>query len=521
MSDINENMIGMYIEEANENIKQLNDGMLEYEDSENEEALNAMFRASHTLKSSSASMGFDTISELAHTMEDVFDKLQDNDLDTWPGLFDLLYTSIDTLEEMVDEVEEKEEKPEKDVSDLMEKLEKAKEGEKVELDEDDQDTEDEFEGVSEIKVDVDRLDTLMNLAGELLITEKKLRRLSQKNELDDFNSALDQLKRLGEDIRNEISEARMIPVSQIFDRFPRTVRDLSRRTEKEIDFNIEGGELRMDRTIIEELGEPIIHILRNAVDHGIEKPGERVEKGKPREGQITLKAEREGNAAIISVEDDGRGIDTDEVVEKAVENGVLKEDHNELSRQEKLNLLFDSGMSTNEEVTDLSGRGVGLNVVKNTAEELHGSYDISTEEDEGTRIEMKLPLSLAVVRCFLVQVGDNRYGIPINTILRVLEYSEIEVKRLENSRVFAYEEEEIPIIDLGRELGEGSSGEEEVIVVESGNQRAGLLVDDILDVEDFVSKDLDLLQVEGVAGVSMLSDGNPVLILDFSEIIGG
>ncbi|MFB6208012.1 MAG: chemotaxis protein CheA [Candidatus Nanohaloarchaea archaeon] len=520
MAEMNENMLGMYIEEANENVKQLNEGMLEYEDSESEEALNAMFRASHTIKSSSASMGFDDVSELAHTMEDVFDNLQDNELDTWPGLFDLLYASIDALEEMVDEVEENEEPPKKDISDLIEKLEKAKDGEKVELDEDQKNTEEEFEEVSEIKVDVERLDTLMNLVGELLIVEKKLRHISEESETDDFNSSLDQLRRLGEDIRNEISQARMIPVSQVFDRFPRTVRDLSRRTEKEIDFNIEGGDLRMDRTIIEELGEPIIHILRNAVDHGIEPPEERLEKGKPREGRITLKAEREGNEAIISVEDDGQGVDTEKVVEKAVEQGVLDEDHSELSEQEKLNLLFNSGMSTNEEVTDLSGRGVGLNVVKNTAEELHGSYDISTEEGGGTRIEMQLPLSLAVVRCFLVQVGDTRYGIPINTILRVLEYDEVNVKKLEKSRVFAYEDEEIPVIDLGRELGEETREEDNLIVVESGNRRAGLLVDKILDVEDFVSKELDLLDIEGVAGVSMLSDGNPVLILDFSEIIG-
>lgn len=520
MPDINENMLGMYIEEANDNIKALNGGMLDYEEEGDEEALDNMFRASHTIKSSSASMGFDDVSTLAHKMEDVFQKLKDGEIEKGPKLFDLLYASIDALEDMVDEAEETADPPSKDVSNLIEKLEMACEGEDIELEQDDGGQED-FEEVSEIKVDVERLDTLMNLVGELLIVEKKLRRIGEEGELDQFNSTMDQLKRLGKDVRKEVSEARMIPVSQVFDRFPRTVRDLSRRTDKEIDFEIEGRELRMDRTIIEELGEPIIHAIRNAVDHGIEPPEERKEKGKPPEGNITLKAEREGSEAIISVEDDGRGVDTDKIVEKAKEKDVITGDK-DLSEKEKLMLLFDSGMSTNDEVTELSGRGVGLSVMKTTAEELHGSYDIKTEHGEGTRVEMRLPLSLAVVRCFLVNAGGSRYGLPIDSIIRVLKRDQIDVKRIEKREVFAYEEEEIPLIDLGSELGEGSKGGEgqSIVVVEKGNIRAGLLVDEVMDVEDFVTKDLDLLDIEGAAGVSMLSDGNPVLIIDFNQLIG-
>lgn len=520
MPEMNEEMLGMFVDEANEKIDDLNEGMLEFEENESQEAIEEMFRASHTIKSSSASMGFDKISELAHRMEDLFGKFRDDELNTSPEIFDLLYTSVDTLEEMVDEAEENQEPPEKDVSEIIENLENARDGEEIELEEDNN-TEEEFEEISDIKVDVERLDKLMNLVGELLIVEKKLRRLGEDEELDEFSSTLDQLERLGKDIRQEVSQARMIPVSQVFDRFPRTVRDLSRRTDKEIDFEMKGEELRMDRTIIEELGEPIIHALRNAVDHGIESPEERKEKGKSEAGKITLEAEREGSEAIISIEDDGRGVDTDKLVEKAEEKGVIKDGSN-LSRKEKLMLLFDSGMSTNEEVTELSGRGVGLSVMKKTAEDLRGSYDIETEEDKGTRVEMRLPLSLAVVRCFLVEIGDTRYGLPIDSILRVLERKNIEVKQIEDKEVFKYEDREIPLIDLSEKLDEPQRNIEDksIVVVEKGNTRAGLMVDKIEDVQDFVTKEMDLLEVAGAAGVSMLSDGNPMLILDFNQLLG-
>jgi len=521
MTEVNEEMLEMYIEEADEKIKELNDGMLEYEDNRSRDALDDMFRASHTIKSSSASMGFDDISTLAHKMEDVFEKLKDGSLDSRPELFDLLYASIDALEKMVDETEKTAEPPTKDVGSLIENLEKAYNGEDIELEQRDS-SDEEFEDVSEIKVDVQRLDTLMNLVGELLIVEKKLRRISGDQELDEFNATLDQLERLGKDIRKEVSQARMIPVSQVFDRFPRTVRDLSRRTDKKIDFEIEGEELRMDRTIIEELGEPIIHAIRNAVDHGIEPPKERKQKGKSAEGRIKLEAEREGSEAIISVTDDGRGVDIESLVEKARDKEIIGRGEN-LSRKEKLMLLFNSGISTNDEVTELSGRGVGLSVMKTTAEELHGSYDIRTEQGEGTTVEMRLPLSLAVVRCFLVKVGETRYGLPIDSILRVLKHAKVDVKQIENKEVFAYDEEEIPLINLAEELGEEEidSSNKSVIIVEKGNSRAGLLVDEIRDVEDFVTKDLDLLEIDGAAGVSMLSDGNPLLILDFNQLIGG
>lgn len=519
MPELNEKMLKPYLEEANEKITELNDGMLDYEQEGSSDGLKLMFRASHTLKSSSASMGLDGISDLAHRMEDVFDELRDGDLEPNSDIYDLIYKSIDTLEEMVEYVEENKESPDKNVDKLIDKLGKAKNGEEFDVTTETQD--EDFGGVSEIKVDVERLDNLMNLVGELLIKQKEIDRIADEEDIEELSSEMEQMRRLGEDIRGEVSDARMIPVSQVFDRFPRTVRDLSKRTDKEVDFEIEGDDLRMDRTIIEELGEPIIHMLRNAVDHGISPPGERKEKGKDPEGHILLKAEREGNSAKITVEDDGRGIDTEEVVSKAIDEGSLtREKADDMTREEKLDLLFSSDMSTNDEVTELSGRGVGLSVVKTTVQQLHGSYEIESERGEGTSISMKLPLSLAVTRCFLVEVGDSKAGIPINTVKRAMQLDDVETRTLESHDVFLYEEQDIPLLNLSEQLdADGESPGRIVILVEVGNEQVGLRVDEIIDVQDFVSKDMDLIDIDEVAGVTMLSDGTPLVILDIAELV--
>lgn len=521
MTDMNEQMLQTYLEEADEKIDELNEGMLDYEQEGSKKGLKLMFRASHTLKSSSASMGFDGISELAHKMEDVFDELRSGNIEANEDIFNLLYKSIDTLDEMVKHVREETEAPDRDVSDLIDKLGKAEKGEDFDVEKESQ--EQNFGGVTEIKVGVDRLDKLMNLVGELLIKQKEISRTAEEEGVEKLESAMNQMERLGEDIRGEVSGARMIPVSQVFDRFPRTVRDLSSRTGKDVDFEVQGSDLRMDRTIVEELGEPIIHILRNAVDHGIESAEERKQKGKSEKGKILLKAEREGNSAKITVKDDGRGVDTEKVVEKAIEKNVItRQKANNMSEQEKLELLFSSDMSTNDEVTELSGRGVGLSVVKATTQKLRGSYSIESEEDEGTEISMKLPLSMAVTRCFLVEAGDSSFGIPINTVDRAMRMQEVETKSLESNEILLYEEDDIPLIDLQEKLNvEGESQGEIIILAEVANEKVGIKVDQIVDVEDFVSKELDLIDVDGIAGVTMLSDGTPLIILDVAEVMEG
>ncbi|MFB6180671.1 MAG: chemotaxis protein CheA [Candidatus Nanohalobium sp.] len=520
-----EDLIDDYMAEAEEMVDNLNEGMLEFEESGDEDALNELFRSAHTLKGSSKSMDFQKIAELSHSMEDVFNALQEDEIEADETLFNLLFNAIDELEELVDYVGENVEEPDKDVSDLLDNLEKAKKGEDIEASGSSSVAEspEEFERIENVKVDIERLDKIMNSLGELMIVEKRLRKLLTPFESDDVEDAMNTYKRLGEDIRNEVSQARMIPVSQVFDRFPRAVRDLCSDLDKEVDFQMEGKDLRLDRTVLDEIGEPILHMIRNAVDHGIEPPEERKENDKDPEGKIWLRAEREGNEVIISVEDDGRGINPREIRRTAVDRDVIsKEEAKGLSRQETLNLLFQPSFSTEEEVSDVSGRGVGLNVVKTSAEKLQGSYSVETELGHGTRIEMKVPLSLAIVRCFLVEVGDRRFGIPINEIVKSVSLEDTDVKKLEGKKVFIFQGEEVPLVRLDEQFDvEGSSFEDHgnAVVVERGNERAGITVDRIADVQDLVIRDLDLIEPDGVAGASILADGTPALIVEVNTLL--
>ncbi len=528
MEEGSKEFLDTFLDEAEENLQVLSDDVLEYEDTRDDETLDDLFRAAHTIKGSAAGMGLDDISELAHSIEDVFDGLKKDELDISDSLIDLLLNSIEALEDMVEEVEETESDPEKDVSELLEKLEKAKKGEDISdvKRKDLADSPESAKKVEEIKVDVDRLDDLMNSVGELMITEKKLRGLLTPMEDDELETTMNQLKRLGEDIQHEISRARMIPVSQVFDRFPRLVRDTAKTVGKEVDFQIEGSDLRLDRTILDYIGEPIIHMLRNAIDHGIEKPEKRREKGKPETGNLILEARRERNLAIISVKDDGRGIDVEDIKETALErNVVTREELEEMSDNDILELIFDSSFSTKDEVTEVSGRGVGLNVVKETANQLHGSYSIDSTVEEGTEITMELPLSLAVVRCFLIRIGIHRLAIPLNSIERCVYVYEDDIEYLEGQDVFIYDNTEIPLINLAEELDYESDFEidddkQTVVVVKNAGDKAGLIVDEIDEVQDFVIKDIGVGKPKGIAGASILSDGKPAVILDVASLLG-
>lgn len=519
----NEAFFDAYREEADENLQKLNERLVAYEDTGDEEDLHELFRATHTLKSSSQSMGFDTVGELAHAMEDVFDALRNEDIAPDDDLFALLYSGVDTLEAMIQHVEAEQEEPDTDVSDLLKQLKRAEEGKDIEPVEQDETGENAFSDITEIKVDADRLDTLMNATGELLITEKKLRELLTPLDDREVEAAMDRFRRLGEDIQHNVSRARMVPVSQVFDRYPRVVRDIAHELGKDVDFEIEGRELRMDRTVLDEIGEPIIHLLRNAIDHGIEPASEREDAGKNPTGTVRLTAERAGNEAVIAVEDDGAGIDVEQVRETAIENGVVtREEAEDLSRDEVLRLLFNPALSTTEEVTQYSGRGVGLSTVKTTTERLQGTYSIDSDTGKGTRIEMRMPLSLAIVKCFVIEVGERRFGIPINPIRRCISIDQDDIKMLENAEVFLHDGEEVPLIRLGDLFDIETRKQEQytVVLVRIGQEQAGLVVDAIIDVQDFVIKNIDLVDTEGVAGSSILSDGTPIIILEVSTLLG-
>lgn len=522
MSD--DDFLDVFLEELGENVQTLNKSMMDYERERSEEALDEMFRATHTIKSSAASMGFDELSELSHKMEDVFDALRDDEIEADNQVFNLLYSGIDTLEEFLHEARKTGDAPDVDASDTIAKLEKVKKGEEIEDTSKDLD----FEAgsdVQDIKVESEILDNLLNSVGELMIIEKKLRDELEPFEDESVERAMKQFQRLGESIRQELTHARMVPVSQVFERFPRTVRDLSQKTEKEVVLDISGEDLRLDRTVLDEIDEPILHMIRNAIDHGIEDPKTRVENGKPATGRIELRARRQGDKAVITVEDDGRGVDTEEIVQSAIENDIItSQEAQNMDRDEKLELMFDPNLSTTEDVTELSGRGVGMSTVKKTVEKLQGKYNIESEPGEGTKIELRLPISLAIVKCFIIESGGKTFGIPINGIEHVKRITNDEVQTIEGREVFRYDDQELPLVDLSERFSDDESevnedGDFPLIIVYIGKRRAGLKVDEIKDTEEFVIKDIDFIEQENIAGSSVLPDGTPIPILDTSHIL--
>jgi two-component system chemotaxis sensor kinase CheA len=516
--------LDIYLEEFQEEIQELNDNMLKYEDEGSEEALDQLFRSTHTIKSSSASMEFDTVSELAHKLEDVFDALRNDEIERNDQIFNILYTGVDKLETFYNQIDENGDIQEKNIDTLIENLEKVEKGEEIE--EVEKDTEMESsEDVENIKVEADKLDKMLNSIGELTIIQKKIRDEIDPKENDDLRTALDQFKRLGEELRDELMGARMVPVSQIFDRFPRTVRDLSSDAGKNVSLEIEGDDLRLDRTVLEEVGDPVLHMLRNAVDHGIEPPEERKRKDKDPEGQITLSTWREGDEAVITVEDDGRGIDPEKVVDKAIENDIITSNEaNSMTKDEKLNLIFNSNLSTNEEVTEVSGRGVGMSIVRQTAERLQGKYSIESELNEGTKVEMRLPITLAIVKCFIIEAGAEKFGIPINGVEHVKNITDEDIKTIEGQEVIVYRDNELPLIDLTEKFSEDGEVDLEqkefpALIMLLGNKSACLKVGSINQIEEFVIKETEFLNLSSMSGSAILPDGTPIPILDVRNIM--
>ena len=373
-----------------------------------------------------------------------------------------------------------------------------------------------------VRVDIGRLDKLMNLVGELVIGRARIERLVQETRLREFDEPLSQLGRISGDIQELVTKLRMVPVSFIFDRFPRLVRDLSRTLGKEIDLVLEGQETELDRTVIDEIGDPMVHIIRNCIDHGIEMPGVRRSAGKDEKGRIRISAYQEGSGVIIEVTDDGKGIDASKVRTKALANGVISEEESlTMSDEDVVNLIFLPGFSMAEKVTDVSGRGVGMDAVKSKVESLGGQFDVSTEVGRGTSVFLRLPLTLAIVLALLVRVGGETYALPLENVEETILVRKQDVKTVHGTPAVLVRGDVLTLADLGGLLGaspEGGKDREEypVVVVRTGRMRIGFLVDELIGQQDIVIKSLGrfLSKIQGIAGATILGDGNVALILD-------
>ncbi|MEN6348065.1 MAG: chemotaxis protein CheA [Syntrophomonas sp.] len=667
--------LDVFLEESKEHLESLNQKLLELEKhSQDVSALNEIFRAAHTLKGMSSTMGFDDLADLTHHMENVLSDLKEGILEVNPQVVDVLFQCFDRLQLMIEKIETSN-STETDNSDLISVLENVKNGNYLlaaatttitgEISAESSETQNEADSdhhfdfneyditvlkearsrnfktyyiflevaedclmksvrafmvfkaleedseiiksvpaaqeieegkfdksfelfvisgsdqdelhkrlnnISEIKVvqlneidinslnreterpqqevtenkdihpdmaegkkahkvkqtvrvDIDRLDSLMNLVGELVMHKGRLEQIGASSKIAELNETIEQIDRISTDLQSVVMKVRMVPVEQVFNRFPRMVRDLAKELNKEVEFLMEGKETELDRTVIDEIGDPLVHLLRNSIDHGIESPQERLKAGKPQKGTVMLRARHEGNNVYIEVEDDGAGINVKRVLEKAVEKGMLTlKEAEQMGAEEATNLLFCSGFSTAENITDVSGRGVGLDVVKTKIEALSGEIFVDSRPGHGTRFRIKLPLTLAIIQALMIQVRDEIYAIPLGSVDETTMIKNHDIKMVQNQEVIVLRGNVLPLFRLASLLDiPGDAWNEEemyVVVVRKAERQIGLVVDTLIGQQEIVIKSLGkiLAGIPGIAGAIVAGDGYVRLIIDIATL---
>ncbi|MHC1576330.1 MAG: chemotaxis protein CheW [Methanosarcinaceae archaeon] len=669
--------------ESEEHLQELNNSLLELEQNPGDmEHINSMFRAAHTLKGMAATMGFTTIAELTHGMEDLMDKVRKHSILLDTSIIDTLFECLDNLEALVESVGSGDEV---DVSNLKHKMQKLVESSsneedaniesdsvktdqeaikespvevdvevdaevdveftdveneeigdatkngstiiaaKVIIDDscvlkaarsalvvrnasnigniirsipslndledekfdleftlvlatkedmetvrstlvkvseikdvllsvikmEDTGTEDEVEdatnakdsasggnaenakktdtvkSIQSVRVNIERLDNLMNLVGELIINKIRINQQVSELGTNVLDEALSDLDRLTNEIQTEVMESRMVPIGQIFSRFPRMVRDLAKTEEKKIDFIIEGKDIELDRTVLDEIGDPLVHLLRNSVDHGIEGPEKRIQLGKSDTGTLKLSAYRLRNSVIIEVEDDGKGMDPAILRQVAVDKGVMsRAEADKLSDSDVINLIFAPGFSGAEKVTDVSGRGVGMDAVRSKIEKLGGSVTVESEADKGSKIQLQLPLTVAIIQSLMVRLNDEVYAVPLSNVVRDVGINASDIKTIERQEVIIHREKVLPLIRLHNLLHTPTPAKDKekliVVVVEKMGNNIGLIVDELLGQQEVIIKTLDsniLKDTKGFAGATILGNGSVALILDIATLI--
>ncbi|WP_065188772.1 chemotaxis protein CheA [Shewanella woodyi] len=381
-----------------------------------------------------------------------------------------------------------------------------------------------------IRVSIEKIDLLINMVGELVITQAMLGQIGQQDTIDEesllsMKQGLEQLASHTRDLQESVMQIRMLPISFAFNRFPRLVRDIGQQLGKQVELILKGEDTELDKTVMEKIVDPMVHLVRNSLDHGLETPEVRVSKGKPEQGSITLNAFHQGGNIIIEIIDDGAGLDTQLIHKKAIDKGLVTEDE-ELSEDAIHQLIFKAGFSTAEAVSDLSGRGVGMDVVRRNIHELNGTIELKSTKDKGSRFTIRLPLTLAILDGQLVRVGQHTYVVPLVSIHESLQVEEQRINRIsENHELVRLREEYLPVVKVFQEFGHDADFQEIrdglVMVVDSNNEKIGLLVDELLSQQQVVIKSLEdnYSKVPGVSGATILGDGTVALIIDISGLV--
>lgn len=378
-----------------------------------------------------------------------------------------------------------------------------------------------------VRVNIDRLDTLMNLVSELIIVKTQLEGLdvSESEVESNYNDSVEYLERITTSLHDAVMKVRMVPVETVFNRFPRMIRDVSRKLGKDIELVMSGEETELDRTVIDEIGDPLIHLLRNAADHGLETTEERMSLGKSKKGTIKLQAYQDGNSVVIEVEDDGKGINVNKIRNKAIEKGTItKEEAATMTEKEIIELLFKPSFSTADKISDLSGRGVGLDVVKSRITALGGHVEVETEYGKGSKFIVRLPLTLAIIQALMINIADEKYAIPLSNIQNIEDVYIEDIKLVQNQEVIVVRNEIIPIIRLRDALGLPKEEDKDMmmgVIVKKGEKQVGFIVDSLIGQQEIVIKSLGkyLSGIDIIAGATILGNGEVALILDVNSLI--
>ena len=624
-----------FLVEASEILEGLDQDLVDLENNpEDKELLNKIFRGMHTLKGGAGFLNLTPIVEIAHRIEDIFNKLRNDELKLTPEIMDVILEGIDQLKASLEMLKESSELPDlselepliknldsilkegsqsspqgglevggkgeeefefvdgisdslkelirkfpgkdlaqileeiilmppdqrpmevipeieklieegKDIKDLVKKKEELAAGERekgqpaFQPESPQQPSakgkrgapkKQEKKSSETIRVDVERVENLMNLVGEIVLDRNRILRVTADVEkecrsetVEKLVEAVTSLDRTVSDLQVAVMKLRMQPIKKIFSKFPRLVRDLARKLNKKVQLIIEGEDTELDRSILDKLEDPLIHLVRNALDHGVEPPEERVAKGKPEVGTVRLFAYHEGDHIIVGIQDDGRGIDPEKVKKKALEKGLITpEQAAQMSDKEAYELIFMPGFSTADKVSDVSGRGVGMDIVASTIHSLRGSIEVESELGKGTTILLKLPLTVAIIRTLMIGVNGQVYAVPLHSVVEVVRYSESLVKDVGSFKSFMLREEVLPLFSLNELLElEDSNRKNFVVIVKVGEKYIAVSIEDLLGEEEIVIKSLGelLADIPGIAGATIAGDGRVVLILDLNSLL--
>ncbi|MFZ0137017.1 MAG: chemotaxis protein CheA [Candidatus Sulfotelmatobacter sp.] len=534
-------VLASFLVESEEGLDVMEQALVQMESNPSDpELLPSIFRVAHSLKGNATSLGLSELAGFAHVVEDLLDVFREQQALPSPDLISLLLKAVDELRTMVSAAKAgsqpltaKQQKIRKEIAQEVEKRSKRILATSGTRDESSSGAKmDALPGASPrtLRADVDKLDHMLNLTGEIVIAQGRLRQMIEKLGTEQGRTLLEmhrEAERLYMDLQSEVMSIRMVPVGPLFRQFVRSVRDLARSHGKMARLEVIGGDVEVDTTVLEQLKDPLLHLLRNAVDHGLEKPADRESQGKNPCGVIRLSAAHSGGNIIVKLQDDGAGFDRARILEKAKRLGLLSgkdKDKNELSDQDLYDLVFQPGFSTAEAVTDLSGRGVGLDVVRRNIDLLRGTAEISSTAGKGSTITIRLPLTLAIIEGFSVRVGDETFIVPLEHVTECTELP-AEQRSLEASGILSLRGNAVPYIRLRHMFS--VTGEtpkrENVVIVKINEFHAGIAVDELLGGMQTVVKPLGraFRAVSGIAGSTVLGDGRVGLIIDVPTLLRG